>query len=192
MKLPIKIDNLCIKYDTLNVLNRFSYVFEPNRFYAVMGASGIGKTSLINSIMGLTKYDGTIYSHEKLLISAVFQEDRLCEGISVYKNIKMTCDKRYSMQDISSLINESGLAGCSSKRAAELSGGMKRRVAIMRALLAPHNLLIMDEPFKGLDEDTKYNIMSIVKKMTSDDTVIMITHDISEANYFDAEIISLD
>ncbi len=192
MNSPIKIESLSVVYDSKTVLHNFSYIFEPGKFYAIMGVSGIGKTSLISSIMGITKYEGRIYSENKFRISAVFQEDRLCEGISAYKNIKITSAKTHTEQEIRSLIEDFGLTGCASQRVSELSGGMKRRVAILRALLAPHDLLIMDEPFKGLDNETKETVMSIVKKMTSDDTVIMITHDMSEAIYFNAEIINLD
>lgn len=192
MKNPINITDLSVSYDSKSVIDNFSYTFEPHCFYAIMGASGIGKTSLINSIMGLIEYEGTINSDEMPVIAAVFQEDRLCEGISVYRNIRMTCGKQFSKEYICELIDSFGLGDCAFKKVSGLSGGMKRRVAILRAITAPHNLLIMDEPFKGLDEETKQNIMSKVKKMTSDDTVIMVTHDISEAKYFNAKIINLN
>lgn len=92
---------------------------------------------------------------------------------------------------ITEALSELGLENCLNTRVSELSGGMKRRVAILRGLLANSNILILDEPFKGLDTDNKTAVMEYVKKKTSDKTVLLITHDLSEAEFFDSEIINL-
>ena len=94
-----------------------------------------------------------------------------------------------SRQEINSYIRRAGLEP--SANVNTLSGGMKRRVAILRALLAPSNILIMDEPFKGLDSDTKELIMTMVKEKASDKTMILITHDISEAQFFNCRSIDI-
>ena len=150
----IIINSLTVQYDDNKVIDDFSYTIEPGRCYAVMGASGIGKTSLINAIMGLIPYTGTISCDEDFKISAVFQEDRLCEGMSASRNIKIVCDSKEQISRIPGLMSDFGLSDCVSRKVRNLSGGMKRRVAIIRALLSSHDLLIMDEPFKGLDETT--------------------------------------
>lgn len=191
MKNPIIINSLTVQYDDNKVIDDFSYTIEPGRCYAIMGASGIGKTSLINAIMGLIPYTGTISCGENLKISAVFQEDRLCEGMSASRNIKIVCDSKEQISRIPGLMSDFGLSDCVSRKVRNLSGGMKRRVAIIRALLSSHNLLIMDEPFKGLDETTRLAVMHSVRKETPDDTILMITHDISEAEFFNAVIINL-
>ena len=147
MKKPIIINSLTVQYDDNKVIDDFSYTIEPGRCYAVMGASGIGKTSLINAIMGLIPYAGTISCDEDFKISAVFQEDRLCEGMSASRNIKIVCDSKEQISRIPGLMSDFGLSDCVSRKVRNLSGGMKRRVAIIRALLSSHDLLIMDEPF---------------------------------------------
>ena len=188
MKPHISIRNLTIKYDEAKVIEDFSCNFSIGT-YAIMGKSGIGKTSLIRAMLGLIPYEGTIDYDPEPLFSVVFQEDRLCEGISVRKNIAMVSD--IPDEAITEALNELGLENCLNTRVSELSGGMKRRVAILRGLLANSNILILDEPFKGLDADNKITVMECVKKKTSDKTVLLITHDLSEAKFFNSEIINL-
>ena len=184
----IQIKNLTIKYDDTTVMNDFSYDFGIGT-YAVMGPSGIGKTSLINAILGLIPFDGNINFATEPQFSVVFQEDRLCKGISVKKNLSMVCD--CSEEELTDALSQVNLSESLSTPVSELSGGMKRRVAILRALLAPHNILILDEPFKGLDSDNKAIVMEYIKKKTSDKTVLLITHDLSEAEFFNCEIVNL-
>ena len=189
MNTAIKISNLTIKYDNEAVLSDFSYSFEKGKCTAVTGPSGCGKTSLINAIMGLIPYEGHIMADD-IRIAAVFQEDRLCEGMSVMRNIKLTSDKKYTSHDIEKTLCEIKLGGFASEKVCSLSGGMKRRVAIIRALMSPHNTLILDEPFKGLDISTKHTVMSYIQKNSSD-TIILITHDLSEARFFNASVLDL-
>lgn len=189
MNTAIDIRNLTVRYGENTVLSDFSCSFEKGKCTAITGSSGSGKTSLINAVMELIPYEGRIIRND-VVISAVFQEDRLCEGMSVMRNLKLTAAKKFGTADIKKALCEIHLDGISSHKISALSGGMKRRVAILRALLAPHNTLILDEPFKGLDEDTKNDVMTFVKKNASD-TIILITHDISEAHFFNSSIVHL-
>ncbi|MCM1309170.1 MAG: ATP-binding cassette domain-containing protein [Butyrivibrio sp.] len=186
----IQIDALCIAYDGRCVLKDFSHNFARGSFTSLIAPSGFGKTSLINAVMGLIPYDGSIGFSEPPLISAVFQEDRLCEGLTAMRNVAMTAARSHSRLEILNAFEAVGLGGCAGRRVCLLSGGMKRRTAILRALFAEHNLLLLDEPFKGLDEKTKALTMAFVKEKTSSDTVIMITHDTEEAMYFSSDIIN--
>lgn len=187
----IKIDSLNVIYNDVNVLNDFTLYISDKSFTSIVGPSGIGKTSLINAIMGFIPYSGTISFTETPLFAAVFQEDRLCEGIPAFRNVALTASPSYSRQDIIQAFAAVGLDDCTSKRTCLLSGGMKRRVAIIRALMSEHNLLILDEPFKGLDADTKLRVMNYVKEKASSDTVLMITHDTEEAKFFGSNILML-
>lgn len=187
----IKIDSLTVAYGEKKVLEDFSHSFAPGSFTSVLGPSGSGKTSLVNAIMGLIPYSGSIKFSAPPLFSAVFQEDRLCEGLTALRNVSLTASGTFSKQEILSAFDSVGLNGCALRRAHSLSGGMKRRTAILRALMAEYNILILDEPFKGLDPDTKLLTMSYVKEKASSRTVIMITHDGEEADYFGSEILRI-
>ena len=104
----------------------------------------------------------------------------------------MVIDKESGMTDAKILeyLRRIGLGEDVKKPVQEYSGGMKRRVAILRALLADFDLLIMDEPLKGLDDATKMDVINLIKELTKEKTVIMTTHDDSEADVFNAQIIS--
>ena len=88
-------------------------------------------------------------------------------------------------------LKQVGMEEDSKKVVQNYSGGMRRRVAIVRAILAESDILILDEPFKGLDETLKYRVMDYVKEESKGKTVILVTHDITEANYLNARVISL-
>ena len=184
----IKIENLNISYQDKEVIKNFSEHISKGEKLALLGLSGIGKTSLINALMGLVEYTGTISFSEAPQYGVVFQEDRLLPDFTVYDNVKITATN-HSNTEINQYIQSYNLNP--KALISTLSGGMKRRVAILRAILAPSNLVIMDEPFKGLDADTKNKVMSIVKEKTSDKTMIIITHDLSEANFFNCRTIEL-
>lgn len=186
--MAIEIKNLSIRYSEKKIFDGFNLTIEDNEQIALLGVSGIGKTSLINAIMGLIPFDGTINIPVNTIIAAVFQENRLFEWLTVYDNIKMTCNKALQ-NDISEYILRAGLN--LKDVVYSLSGGMKRRTAILRALLAPHNLLILDEPFKGLDNATRLSVMDLIKEKASQSTMILITHDAWEADYFNCRQIVL-
>ena len=185
--MEIQINNLSIHYENKTVLSNFSEHISEGEHIALLGASGIGKTSFINAIMKLISYDGEIIIPDNTIFSAVFQENRLFEGLSVYKNIHMTA-RGHSAESIKQHIV---LAGLNPETIVNsLSGGMKRRVAILRAILAPFDILILDEPFKGLDADTKLIMMNMVNEKISGKTMFLVTHDPSETLFFDSRIIN--
>ena len=122
----------------------------PNMIF--YGPSGTGKTTLFRILMGLETPDsGTIDGLKNLKISAVFQEDRLLEGYDVLTNLRFVCRQRLSDAELSAyaaaLLPQNALF----QPVCEFSGGMKRRLSLLRALLVPFDLLILDEPFNGLD-----------------------------------------
>ncbi|NMS89255.1 ABC transporter ATP-binding protein [Clostridioides difficile] len=182
--MDIVIENLSKKYNDKVVLNNFSNTFKDNSITFITGTSGIGKTTLIRILMGLEKADSgkiTGISHKR--ISAVFQDDSLCENLSVLLNIKLVCENLSDLE-IENALEVLDLKDCINKRVRELSGGMKRRIAILRALLYDFDLLIMDEPFKGLDMETKYKVMDFVIGRMKNKGAIIITHDMDDIRYF--------
>lgn len=147
---------------------------------AITAPSGYGKTTLLRLFMGLETPDtGIITGLNGQKKSAVFQEDRLCEDFSALANIKLTA-VNYTESEILSAMEQIALYDCAKKPVKELSGGMKRRIAILRALLADYDLLFLDEPFKGLDKETKDLVIKYTGQLIAGKTVIFTTHDHTE------------
>ena len=192
--MAIEIKNLTKAYDRQAVLENLSLTFDDGSFTCIMGKSGVGKTTLLNILMGLENADsGVICGLDDKKVSVVFQENRLCNNITALLNIKMVIqkDSRITDDKIPEYLRRIGLGNDLKKPVSEYSGGMKRRVAILRALLADFDLLIMDEPLKGLDDETKETVIALIKELTKEKTVIMTTHDDSEASLLEANIISI-
>lgn len=188
----LKAVNITKKYGDLTVLENFSHEFAEGKVTAIIGKSGCGKSTLLNILMGLTAPDsGEVIQSEDSRISVVFQENRLCENLTAGANIRLVTDKRLSARELSEEFKAVGLADCENKPARELSGGMKRRTALLRALLAEYDVLFLDEPFKGLDGDTKQAVMEYCKAKTSGKTVLFVTHDEQECRFLADEIVSL-
>jgi NitT/TauT family transport system ATP-binding protein len=192
----ITIKNLSVCYDELCVLNHFSYTFEEHKIISLVGPSGCGKTTLLNAISGLVEYDGLIEVSSRL--SYIFQEDRLLPWASVEENIRIVLENVIAAESIDEHVKKYlelvGLSSVMHQKPASLSGGMKRRVSIARAFAYPSEVLLMDEPFKGLDKQLKLEIMKDVKAIWEHDkrTVIMITHDEEEAHYFSDKVLYLN
>lgn len=188
--MDIVASGICKAFGDNRVLNNFSHVFREGSVTAVMGASGCGKSTLLSVLMGILAPDsGSVTRPER--ISAVFQENRLCENLTVSANIRLVTGKRYSRGEIAAELEKTGLAGCEDKAVREFSGGMKRRAALLRALLAEYDALFLDEPFKGLDEGTKRSVMEYCKEKIRGKTVIMVTHDRGECEFMADETIEL-
>lgn len=190
--MDITVDSISKAFEDNVVLDKVKYVFRDGEITCIMGPSGAGKTTLFNIMMGLMKPDsGVISGIEGRRISAVFQEDRLCEGFTAVQNIKAVTGKKYSTSQIENELEELRLSEYKEKPASELSGGMKRRVAILRSLMSEADIIFMDEPFKGLDESLKNHVISYVKNKTKGRTVIIITHDMTEAGLLTENIVNL-
>lgn len=184
--MDILMEKINKSYGDKEVLRDFTTKFEEGTVTFITGESGIGKTSIIRILMGLEGYQsGSIRGLEGKEISVVFQDDCLCDKLSLDKNLSMVLDGQQDKeQDLDRILDLFGLEGYRYKRVAELSGGMKRRLAILRAILYPHNLMILDEPFKGLDEENKKLVMGQLAKGLVDKTAIIVTHDKTEIDFF--------
>ena len=175
-------DGLCKTYAQHVVLDHLTAVFPAGTVTCVTAPSGGGKTTLFRLLLGLETPDrGTITGLAGSRCSAVFQEDRLCENLNPVSNIRLV-NPALSPAQVLEAMEAAELTGCEHQPAAELSGGMKRRVAILRALLAPWDVLFLDEPFKGLDADIKDKVIRFTREACSGRTVLLVTHDLREAN----------
>lgn len=172
----MKIHSLCKSFGDHRILDQFTLSLEEGQIYALMGASGCGKTTLLHILMGLVTPDsGDLSDFRDKKISAVFQENRLCEFLTAEENIKIIL-KHPSSKNISSILEEILPAESLSQPVHSYSGGMKRRVSIARAMLSDSDLIIMDEPFSGLDETTKEQVIRFLLKYRSNRTLLFSTH----------------
>ncbi len=187
--MDIKITNLKKTYQNLTVFENLNLEVKKSGRIAIMGESGCGKTTLLNIISGLEKADDGRIEGLPEKISFVFQEDRLFEKFTALSNAKFAADRSINDEMAREHLIEVGLTDSALQTAENLSGGMKRRVSIVRAVLAKADLLLLDEPFKGLDEGNRENVANYILKNTADTTVILVTHDRDEAELLSADII---
>ncbi len=190
--MDISLVHLSKSFDEKVVLKDVNATFLHGRMNCLIGPSGVGKTTLLNIIMGTIKPNsGKVIGNKSIRIGAVFQEDRLIEHWNAVDNIKFVCDKSVTKEKIKEELQLVGILEEKDLPVSKFSGGMRRRVAIVRALLAKSELLIMDEPFKGLDEALKNQVIDYVKRRTIGKTVIIVTHDKEEIQQLEANVITL-
>ena len=169
-----------------NIADGLSFSVAEGETAAVMGESGSGKTTLARLVLGLEKPDsGSIEAPER--IAVVFQEDRLLPWFSARRNVAAALPRERARDAalIDAVLADVELTDAADKPIRELSGGMQRRVAIARALAYGGELLILDEPLKGLDEELKRRIVPRIKARFS--TILLITHSTDEAALFGAD-----
>ena len=191
--MSIIITDLCKSFDDNEILKNVNITLEDSSIYCLMGASGIGKTTLLRILMGLERADsGCISGIDTKNISCMFQEDRLIPDLSAIDNVRIVLRRKINRAEVRnnllSILPDDSL----DLPVSSLSGGMKRRVALARALSYPGKLIILDEPFTGLDKDTKLNVINYILKMRNNRTLLIATHGTDDADLLGAKIIKLD
>lgn len=193
------VKKLCKRYRTESgekiVFDNFSAEFKDGKVTAVMGSSGIGKTTLLNCIAKLTDYDGEIAGVGSS--AYVFQEDRLIPDKTVYDNIDFvmqTEDADERKKRIKNALSVTELLSEAFRYPSELSGGQRKRVSLARAFASGRDLMLLDEPLSSLDIGLKFRIFDVMKKVFKSDskTVIMVTHDVDEALTLADEIVIIE
>lgn len=181
----IKIENLTVKYDKV-VIENFNFHFPNSGIYCIFAPSGTGKTTLLNAIAGLIKFSGNIIVNGK--ISYLFQEDRLFNWLNSKENIMLVepsiekAEEYISAFKVDEFIND---------MPQNLSGGMKRRVALVRALAYEADVYLLDEPFKGLDDENAQKVRDVIKNISQNKLVLLVTHDEQDVIKLDAKKILL-
>ncbi|NLW52540.1 MAG: ABC transporter ATP-binding protein [Tissierellia bacterium] len=176
----ITIKNLNKRYKDKLVFNDFSTKVLKGKKNFLIGVSGSGKTTLIRILLGLEDYQGDINIETGSKFSVVFQEDRLLENLSIYDNLDLVNPGKYDRETIKDELFSIGLENLIDKKVRELSGGMKRRVSILRALLVDSDIYVLDEPFKELDADSYRLCVEYFKQKMNGKTVIMTSHNKDE------------
>ncbi len=188
----IIIKDLCKSFGEKKVLEGFSATFPAGSASCIMAPSGAGKTTLLSIMQGFTAPDSGSITGNDVKMSAVFQEDRLCEDFGAVSNVRFSCGSgknKKSKEEIVACLESLGLGDSLDKPVREFSGGMKRRVAIARALMADYELLFLDEPFKGLDGEMRASVAGYIRTAAAGKTVIAVSHDETEAELLGATII---
>ena len=176
----ILITNLSKSYGETVVFRNFSARLPLGETTVITGVSGGGKTTLLRLILGLETPDGGEIAGVPARRAAVFQEDRLCPQLTALENVLLAAGRKKE-REARDILARLGLGESLAVPAAELSGGMRRRVAILRALLAEWAVLLLDEPVKGLDEETKACVLAFVRRAVEGRTAVLVTHDAAEA-----------
>ncbi|MCR6492494.1 ATP-binding cassette domain-containing protein [Cellulomonas sp. P24] len=160
---------------------------------ALMGSNGSGKTTLGRLLLGLeTADEGAITELDGRRRAAVFQEDRLCEQLTAVGNVRLVLDRGTPVAAVVDELRHVGLDDESlAKPVRELSGGQRRRVAIVRALMPEADLVVLDEPFTSLDTDAKVVVTAYVRDRCRGRTTLLITHDRADADGFGARVVEL-
>ena len=187
----IRFDHVSFGYSLRRALfDNVSLEIRSGERFCLSGASGSGKTTFLGLLMGLLRpKSGSIVRPDDLSISAVFQEDRLIPWKSVLDNVLLFGDG-----DVSSakeLLGELGLAESMYQLPDALSGGMKRRAALARALYHRFDLLVLDEAFTGLDAGTKETCLAVCDRAAEGRILIMASHDLTDAEALHASVLDL-
>ncbi len=154
----MKITDLTVSYSGKKIINGLNLEIGEG-ITCIMGESGCGKTTLLHTIAGLVKPETGVFTDYPKTISVMFQEDRLFPWLSALDNIKIVCEDENKARALLSAVE---LEKDADKMPSELSGGMKRRVALARTLSYDSELMILDEPFKGLDEALTERIAKLI------------------------------
>lgn len=192
----VDIKNLSFNYGEKEVLSHFNLRVRKGERLCIKAPSGFGKTTLLRLICGLEKpQSGSVEIPPETKISVVFQEDRLLPWLSVEKNLLFVmenADEALVKKKAKECLSAVELAEEAKSFPAALSGGMARRAALARALAAEWNLLLLDEPFSGIDQAKKEKIASFMRRQFEGKTVILVSHDPEDAKLLGAETVELD
>ena len=180
----IECRDLCLSFEGRVILNKVSFSLPDAGIFALMGSSGIGKSSLLKILSGLLAPDsGTIRGLDNLRVGILFQEDRLLPWHTALKNVMLAMEHP-SQEEARILLDALEIGDSADAYPTVLSGGMKRRVALARAIAFSPDVLLLDEPFSGIDEQIKGRISPFMQK--SAPLIIFSTHNAKDAGLMGA------
>ena len=187
--MDVILTNVYKSYGGKTVLHKFSHRFPAGRISCILGPSGCGKTTLLRLICGLTEADSGEIRGNTGRFSAVFQEDRLLPWRTALENVTVIGAAETTAKE---LLTALGLAETEmGEYPAHLSGGQQRRVALARALAADSDLLLLDEPFNGLDEGTWQDVVRLIRRVAERRPVVLVTHIPEQVQALDAAVVRL-
>ncbi len=188
----VEFDHVCRTYGANEVLRRVTFTLPGGEVRCLMAPSGSGKTTLFRVLLGLESADsGEIRGIKPGQISMMFQEDRLCETLTPVENVALVLPPSARRSDVRKLLAEILPADCLNQPVMELSGGMRRRVSLVRAVAFPSKMIVLDEPFTGLDQATKEKVIKFLLAHREGRTMLVATHGEDDAALLGAERINL-
>lgn len=186
----------CVEKEKIQVIDKINLNIPSNKITVIVGRSGCGKTTLLRLVAGLEDYDSGVIKDDNLKRKAyVFQEDRLMPWLTVKKNICFGINKsEINHEKIDAIIDTVGLNRFQNAYPKQLSGGMKQRVSIARAIAYEPDFILMDEPFSALDyftrEQMQKELLNIQRRTKC--SILFVTHSIDEALILGDKIVVLD
>ena len=188
----LELNKICLSFEGRQVLKDFDFQLDKGERIAIMGPSGAGKTSILRVVAGLLKPDSGRVSNTFNQISFMFQEPRLLPWLTAWENVNLLLsDSEKTKEQAMDLLCNFDLCADGDKYPHELSGGMQQRVALARALAVNADLYLMDEPFKAMDEKLRFDSIERSSRLVGDAAVLLVTHDIEEAERMNCEIINI-
>ena len=189
----LKLNEVSIRFGAKQVLDSCSLVLEKGQRVALMGPSGCGKTTLARVVMSLQTPDSGTVSCSFQRVAAVFQEPRLLPWATAEENVNLVLsDRPETMPQARAWLDTLELSEAASLYPAELSGGMQQRLSIARALAYEPELLIMDEPFKAMDDALKSRILKVTASSLASAALLLITHSREEAAALGCRILQFE
>ncbi len=185
--MEIRVEGLRKTYNGRPVLTNLSAVFREG-ITCIAAPSGTGKTTLLRLLLGLEQPEGGTIRGTDCRWAAVFQEDRLLEDLPAAGNLRFALGEVPG--EAGELLARLGLDLSDPKPVREWSGGMKRRLALVRALLVPSDALALDEPFTGLDEENRARCLELIRERGRGKPVLLATHDLTGLE--DAPVVRLE
>lgn len=173
----IECRELAKSFDDQLVFSHLNMHIEEGERICLMAPSGSGKTTLLRILLGLESYDsGTLINPHTSSMAVVFQEDRLCDALSAVDNVALVCKPGVSRRSLRAMLCEVLPNEVLDKQVAYLSGGQRRRVALVRAFACDAHLLVLDEPFSGLDSETRSEVAQFMLRHQNNATLLVSTH----------------
>ena len=186
--MSISLTDVTFAYGTTRICEGLNWMLPAHGILCLWGPSGCGKTTLLRLLAGLEKPQSGRIEPSERKIAMVFQEDRLLPWMTVHQNASLACG---DTARVDTLLDAVGLSDYAAATPNDISGGQQRRVALVRALAADSDVLLLDEPFTGLDEDTKELVFPLIREVAAQKPVVLVTHITAEAEALGATIIPL-
>lgn len=183
----MELKNICKAFGTNEVLRDISIIIPKGSRVLISAPSGRGKTTLLRIMMGLEKPDSGEVKNRPQRQAAVFQEDRLPEEFTPVNCVRMTAAHGVTKDMIHAHLAAVGLEGHCDKPVSQLSGGMRRRVAIVRAVMSGADTVYFDEPFTGLDDATKKLVIEYILNNCEGRTLVFVSHCPDDAKLLNAK-----